>query len=58
MATPKSTDHDKASRDNRSRQLNPNNDAYWTSRGCRPPSPKVPIPPTPPQPTTQSQRRR
>ena len=26
---------DKATRDNRSRQLNPNNDAYWRSRGGR-----------------------
>ncbi len=25
---------DKATRDNRSRQLNPNNDAYWKSRGA------------------------
>lgn len=24
---------DKAARDNRARQLNPNNDAYWKSRG-------------------------
>lgn len=24
---------DKAARDNRGRQLNPNNDAYWRSRG-------------------------
>jgi len=26
-------DHDQADRDNRSNQLNPNNDAYWQSRG-------------------------
>ncbi len=28
-----SSSTDKTARDNRSRQLNPNNDAYWKSRG-------------------------
>lgn len=28
-----SKNHDKAARDNRSRQLNPEHDAYWRSRG-------------------------
>ena len=28
-----SKDHDKTTRDNRSRQLNPKHDAYWRSRG-------------------------
>lgn len=60
MTTPKSTDHDKANRDNRSRQLNPNNDVYWQSRGHeeRPPNPEVPIPAPRPEPTTGPQRRR
>lgn len=29
----RTNDHDQADRDNRSNQLNPNNDAYWQSRG-------------------------
>lgn len=29
----RNSDHDQADRDNRSNQLNPNNDAYWQSRG-------------------------
>jgi hypothetical protein len=33
MGKPKSTTIDQTDRDNRSRQLNPNNDAYWQSRG-------------------------
>lgn len=29
----RNSDRDQADRDNRSNQLNPNNDAYWQSRG-------------------------
>lgn len=29
----RNSDQDQADRDNRSNQLNPNNDAYWQSRG-------------------------
>lgn len=29
----RNSDLDQADRDNRSNQLNPNNDAYWQSRG-------------------------
>lgn len=35
--------NDKSSRDNRANQLNPNNDAYWQSRG----EPERPAAPTP-----------
>ena len=31
---------DKAARDNRSNQLNPNNDTYWKGRGQSPPPSK------------------
>ena len=33
------TDSTKPNQDNRSRQLNPNNDAYWRSRGEQKPPP-------------------
>jgi len=39
MTTTKKTDADKAANDNRSRQLNENNDAYWKSRGQARPAP-------------------
>lgn len=29
----RNSDRDQADRDNRANQLNPNNDAYWQSRG-------------------------
>lgn len=40
---------DKATRDNRANQLNPNHPAYWSSRGeAPPPAPKEAPPPEPP----------
>ena len=31
---PRSEEQIKADNDNHANQLNPNNDAYWSSRGC------------------------
>ncbi len=40
-------DHDRNSQDNRANQLNPNNDAYWKSRGASRPAESTPKPANP-----------
>lgn len=48
------TKPDQAAQDNRSRQLNPNNDAYWKSRG-QPGKPSEPSSPPASEPSKNSE---
>ncbi len=45
-----SSNRSKESMDNRSRQLNPNDATYWSSRGETPPADVTPLEPEPPAP--------